>query len=114
MAAGHEPAMCPHSPESRPYPGLHQKQCGQQVSEVILPLYSVLVRPHLEYCMQVWSPQYRRDVDLNGTPLLRGQAERAGAVQPEEEKAPWRLSRGGGYPIPQNDVRLDGTLGYLI
>ena len=23
--------MCPPSPESQPYPGLHQKKCGQQV-----------------------------------------------------------------------------------
>jgi len=29
--AGHEPAMCPHSPESQPDPGLHEKKCGQQV-----------------------------------------------------------------------------------
>lgn len=32
--------------------------------KVILPLYSVPVRPHLEYCIQVWRLQYRRDIDL--------------------------------------------------
>ncbi|GAB0207589.1 mitochondrial enolase superfamily member 1 [Grus japonensis] len=32
--------------------------------EVILPLYSTLVRPHLEYCIHLWGPQYRRDMEL--------------------------------------------------
>ena len=32
--------------------------------EVILPLCSALVRHHDEYCVQRWSPQYKRGTDL--------------------------------------------------
>ena len=31
---------------------------------MILPLCTVLVRPHQEYCDRMWSPQYRRGLDL--------------------------------------------------
>ncbi|PKU43328.1 hypothetical protein llap_6368 [Limosa lapponica baueri] len=32
--------------------------------EVILPFCSTLVRPHLEFCIQLWSFQHRKDMDL--------------------------------------------------
>ena len=49
--------------------GCIQRSMVSRLREKILPLYSALAIPHLEYCIQMWSPQYRRDMDL----LERGQ-----------------------------------------
>ena len=44
--------------------GCIKRSVDSRSREVILPLYSAPMRPHLEYCIQMWSPQYRRDMDL--------------------------------------------------
>lgn len=57
----HETAF---SPESRPYPGLHEKKHSLQVKKGDSLFNLTLVRSHMEYCVQHWGFHHKEDMSL--------------------------------------------------
>jgi len=56
-----ETAVCPGSQGTNCILSCFEHSIAIQSKEVIQPLYLVLVRPHLEYFVQSWAPQYKKD-----------------------------------------------------
>jgi len=44
--------------------GMIKRSFSVRSREIVIPLYKSLVRPHLEYCTQIWNPHYIKDIKL--------------------------------------------------
>ena len=43
--------------------GIIRRNITYKENSLIVPLYTAIVRPHLEYCIQAWSPYFRKYID---------------------------------------------------